>query len=228
MARKPRNIRGGIVYHIINRATARAEIFTTDADYAAFERTLAQARRQFPIPILTFVLMPNHFHLVLWPRRGQEPLLSDFMRWLQLTHTQRWHAHHHTAGTGQLYQGRFKAFPIQAGAHVRRVCRYVERNPLRAQLCRHAEQWRWSGLWLRINGTDQEKRLLVDWPQGLTGTGPRWLEWVNTPEPEAELARLRLCTQRGRPFGTAAWVQSAAKRLHHTLRPRGRPKKTKK
>ncbi len=233
MACKLRNIQGGLVYHVINRASARAAIFRKQADYAAFERTLAEAHARIPMRILTYVLMPNHFHLILWPRRGQGETLSEFMRWLQVTHTQRWHAHHHTAGTGHLYQGRFKALPVQAdggggaGGHLRRVCRYVERNPLRAKLCRHAQDWPWSGLWRRIHGTPEERKLLADWPEGTMPRADIWLKLVNKPEAPADLAALRESIRRGQPLGDAPWALAKARALdlEHTLRPRGRPRK---
>jgi hypothetical protein len=82
--------------------------------------------------LLAYCLMPNHFHLLVWPRADGD--LSQFLRWLTVTHTQRWHAHHRTAGTGHLYQGRFKSFPVQSDEHFLTVCRYVERNALRANL----------------------------------------------------------------------------------------------
>ena len=88
--------------------------------------------------------MPNHFHLVVRPSGDGD--LSRFMRWLTMTHTQRWHAHHHSAGSGHLYQGRFKSFPVQSDEHFYTVCRYVERNALRAGLVERAEQWRWGSL----------------------------------------------------------------------------------
>ena len=65
------------------------------------------------------------------PRRKSAaclPNLSKFMRWLTVTHTQRWYAHHRTAGTGYLYQGRFKSFPVESGEHFLTLCRHVERN----------------------------------------------------------------------------------------------------
>ncbi|HUG92188.1 MAG TPA: hypothetical protein VML55_15210, partial [Planctomycetaceae bacterium] len=85
--------------------------------------------------------MPNHWHLVVWPAGDGD--LSEYMRWLTVTHTQRWHAAHHTSGTGALYQGRFKS------EHFLTVCRYVERNALRANLAGSAEAWRWGSLWQR-------------------------------------------------------------------------------
>jgi hypothetical protein len=81
-----------------------------------------------------------------------------------VTHVRGWHAHHHTEGTGPTYQGRFKSFPVQEDDHYFRVCRYVERNALRANLVRRAENWRWSSLWQRYHETG------VPWQ---IGTGKR-------------------------------------------------------
>lgn len=75
--------------------------------------------------------------------------LSEVVRWLSVTHTQRWHAHHRTAGTGPVYQGRFKSFPVQMDEHFLAVARYVERNAVRAKLVKRAEDWQWYSLWRR-------------------------------------------------------------------------------
>ncbi len=64
----------------------------------------------------------------------------------------RWHLAHGTVGTRPLYQGRFKSFPIQEDEHFFTVCRYVERNALRANPVTSAEQWRWSSLWHESTG----------------------------------------------------------------------------
>ena len=237
MPRKPRCIQGNHIYHVLNRSNARLTIFHTPDDYAVFERTLLQAHERYPIRILAYVLMPNHFHLVLWPKRGQEQMLSDFMRWLQLTHTQRHHAHHahhahhHTSGEwggGHLYQGRFKTLPVQGDHHLRTLCRYVERNPLRAKLVKRAEHWPFSSLYRRIRDSDEDRQLLADFPSTAPFSLPRWLDRINTPQPERELAALRHSIQRGAPFGSPDWIARTAKsqNLQHTLRPRGRPKKT--
>ena len=76
--------------------------------------------------------------------------MTAFVRWLTHTHTMRWHAHYHTTGTGHLYQGRFESSPVQTDGHFLTVCRYVERNALRAaNLVERAEDWRWCSLWRR-------------------------------------------------------------------------------
>jgi len=101
----------GFVYHVLNRAVGRAKLFSKQGDYAAFLNVLSQADDFVPMRLLAYCLMPNHWHLVLWPKKDGD--LSEYLRWLTVTHTQRWHAHHHTSGTGSLYQGRFKSFPVQ-------------------------------------------------------------------------------------------------------------------
>ena len=79
-------------------------LFHKDGDFQAFERILEEALAHVPgMWLLSYGLMPNHWHLMVWPKKDGE--LSDYVRWLSVTHTQRWHAHHRTAGTGPLYQG---------------------------------------------------------------------------------------------------------------------------
>jgi putative transposase len=106
---------GGYVYHVLNRAVARQQIFDKSQDYAALERVLKEAKKQVPMRLLAYAVLPNHWHLVLWPYDDGD--LSAYLHWLTMTHTQRWHAHHHTAGTGPLYQGRYKSFPVAADEH---------------------------------------------------------------------------------------------------------------
>src|SRR5487761_154987 len=144
MPRRPRIASGGLVYHVLNRRVGRLPLFETDRDYVAFERVLEQAVVRSGIRLTAYCVMPNHWHLLLWPRGDAE--LSETLRWLTVTHTQRWHAAHRTAGTGPLYQGRFKSFPIEEDEHLLSVLRYVERNALRGNLVSEAESWPWSSL----------------------------------------------------------------------------------
>lgn len=166
--------------------------------------------------------MPNHWHLLLWPRQDGE--LSESLRWITVTHAQRWHAHRKTAGTGPVYQGRFKSFPVQTDEHFLAVARYIERNALRANLVAKAEDWRWSSLWRRLQGEPDSAAFLSAWPMARPR---RWLEWVNAPEAVAELGELREHVNRGRPYGDTAWVIRTARqlRLESTLRPHGRPRR---
>jgi REP-associated tyrosine transposase len=217
MPRRCRFSGAGYVFHVLNRAVARQTLFETEGDCDAFVRLLGEAQERVPMRLLGYCVMPNHWHLVLWP--ATDDALSAYMRWLTVTHAQRWHAAHGTAGTGSVYQGRFKSFAVQEDAHFLTVCRYVERNPLRANLVSRAELWKWSSLW--SGGNRQEAASLAPWPV------PRptdWIEHVNAPQTEAELAAVRRSIVRSRPFGEANWTLDAAKSLgvEHTLRVPGR------
>jgi putative transposase len=222
MPRTARHAPAGLVYHALNRAVARLPLFDKAADYSAFERVLEEAHQRYPIELLAYCVMPNHWHFVLRPTKTGQ--LTDFLRWLTHTHTMRWHAYYQSAGTGHLYQGRFKAFPVADDDHFYSVVRYVERNALRAKLVRRAEDWRWSSLWRRESGDADSRKLLSRWPLPC----PRdWVSLVNTPQTEAELGAVRTAIRRGSPLGTSEWKRRTAKRLNleSTLRPRGRPKK---
>lgn len=213
----------GYVYHALNRGVARLALFEKPGDYDAFERVLVEAHERVPIRLIGYCLMPNHWHFILWPEA--EGQLTEFLRWLTHTHTQRWHAHRHSAGSGHLYQGRFKAFPIQEDGHFYTALRYAERNALRANLCPRAEAWKWGSLYHRLAmGEDAIRARLSPWPL----PQPRdWTDRVNRPETEKELEAIRRSAIRGQPFGNSSWQEKTAKALglESTFRHRGRPRK---
>ena len=207
------------MYHVLNRGVGRMRLFRKAADFAAMEQVLEEAVQRTRTRLLAYCLMSNHWHLLFWPREDGE--LSEVMRWLTVTHTQRWHANRHTSGTGPIYQGRFKSFPVETDDHFLTVARYVERNPLRAKMVEHAADWQWCSLWRRCQG---DPAILSDWPIPV----PRqWSQFVEQPQTEAELEAIRRSVARGRPFGNDRWAQRTAKRfgLESTFRPQGRPHK---
>jgi putative transposase len=254
LAAMPRTARiapGGVVFHVLNRGNARNRIFDDDGDYLAFLRVLSAALAAVPgMRLLSYCLMPNHWHLVLWPRGDGE--LGRFMQRLTVTHVRRWHEHRHSTGGGHLYQGTYKSFPVQRDEHLLVVCRYVERNALRAGLVRRAQDWRWCSLWQRLydhqravpndgggdndrDGNDHDAPAgndspgydpptLGDWPVEIPVD---WLRWVNRAETATEAEAVRQSIRRGRPFGTPAWQKRTARRLglESAFRPRGRPPK---
>jgi putative transposase len=195
-------------------------MFETEGDYFAFERTLAETQQRISMRILAWCLMPNHWHLLLWPERDGE--LSDFMRILTLTHTQRWHAYRDTVGHGHLYQGRFKSFVVSDDAYFLAAARYVEANALRAGLVRRAEDWRWGSLWRATRGESAHSPRTSPWP---VAKPSEWLSYVNDSALKVELDSLRKSSGRGVPFGPPDWTSEVAVRLglQSTLRPRGRP-----
>ncbi|NUP98247.1 MAG: transposase [Armatimonadetes bacterium] len=219
MPRPLRIVPGGVAYHVLNRANLGLPLFTEPADYEGFEAVLGRALERRPMRLLSYCVMPNHWHLVLWPE--EDGALSSWVAWLTKTHTQRWHTAHGTTGSGHLYQGRFRSFPVQHDDHLLSVCRYVEHNPLRAGLVERPQDWRWSSLWRRSQGSDAG---LTPWP---VAAPEDQLAWLNTPPTEAELTALRQCAQRGQPYGQPDWTADMAARLglDVTFRSRGRPRR---
>ena len=120
MPRSKRICPAGEVFHVLNRSVARLTLFEKPDDYAAFMRLVVETWQKNPLPIFARSVMPNHWHSVVRPTTDTQ--LTDFFRLLTVTHTMRWHAHYATGGTGHLYQGRFKSFPIQSDDHLLTVC----------------------------------------------------------------------------------------------------------
>jgi putative transposase len=195
-------------------------LFHKSEDYAAFERVLAEGLDRYPVDLLTYCVLPNHWHLVVRPRTDEA--LGRWMGWIGVTHVRRHHEHYRSRGGGHLYQGRFKSFPVESDDHFLTLCRYVEANPRRAKLVTRAEKWPWGGLWKRTQRVVDVP--LANWP---VRRPTDWLTRVNRALAADQLDQLRESVQRGRPLGEADWVASTAKRLglEHTLRGPGRPKR---
>lgn len=221
MSRTARAARADICYHVLTRGNARQTVFHDSADFEALTSLLRRACAERPMRLLAWCLMPNHIHLALQPLGDGD--LGSWMQWLLTSHV----CHHRRryATTGRIWQGRFKAFPIQRDDHLLTVFRYVERNPVRAGLVTDAADWPWSSS-SRRHQENGDPVHLDGFPAPSPVDLPRpWNEWVNQPLSEAELAGVRQCTQRERPYGDLAWVHGTVDRLglRSTLNPRGRP-----
>ena len=216
MPRGARDALGGYCYHVLNRGNGRRRVFRKERDFAAFVKLLRDAGERVEVRLLAYGLLPNHFHLCLWPRSDGD--LSAYLMWLTTAHVRRYHQHYQSSG--HVWQGRYRSFPIQEDDHLLTVLRYSERNPVRAGLVERAQDWCWSSA-----ATVQENQVVLD-----PGPVPRpadWLRYVNEAQTEAEVERLRECLRRRRPYGDEAWTVQTARSmdLQASLRPRGRPRK---
>lgn len=210
MPRTARTLVGGLCYHVLNRGNRREQVFYDPLDYHSFITLMTQANERVRMRVLGYCLMPNHFHFVLWPRADCD--ISRWMHWLMSTHARRHHMRYSTEG--RIWQGPFKAIPVQENTHLINVLRYVERNPLRAGLVTDAKAWRWSSLHSR----DVCHALPFSLPSG-------WVEFVNRPQSAAEEQAIRQQTAAGLPIGAEEWQRRVRERLGlpATRRPRGRP-----
>jgi len=115
MPRHARKVADDGIYHVLNRGNGRMRIFQKRGDFEAFVKLLEEGRKRVGMRILGYCLMDNHWHLVIWPKRGKD--LARFVGWVSTTHVRRWREHRHSGGLGHLYQGRYKSFLVQEDAH---------------------------------------------------------------------------------------------------------------
>jgi putative transposase len=222
MPRKARNTPAGYIYHVLNRSNAGMRLFRRDDDYALFEQIVGEVLQRAPTRLLGWCIMPDHWHLIVWPKREGE--LSDFVRRITQTHVQRWHASRNSTGSGHVYAGRFRALPVEPGEPLLDILRFVQRNPVRNGLVDRAEDWRWSSLWIERNGSAELRGMLTALP---VERPAQWLRRVNaTPDPH-EVRTISESIRRSRPYGTPLWVVRTVQKLgmEWTVRPLGRAPK---
>lgn len=221
----PRQARVSIhntVYHVINRANGRQTIFHTKEEYQHFEELLEKAVALTNMRLLAYCIMPNHWHLALFPKT--DTMMAEFMGWLTLTHARQYRVRTKTIGYGHLYQNRYKSFPVEDDKHLIDLIRYVEQNPLRARLVKRSEDWRWGSLYHKITQSYRQKKLLSPLPTALP---VNYLESVNQILHDDALDKLRYSVNKGKPYGSNRWMNKIINQfdLGYTTRGPGRPKR---
>lgn len=200
----------------MSRGNNRATVFASRAEFLGFLGLMVEAQLRRTLELFAVCLMPNHFHLVVRP--GGDPDLSEWMHWLLTTHVRRFHGRRQSSG--RVWQGRFKAFPIEQDRHLLTVVRYVERNALRAGLVSRAEDWPWGSLAWRSGRSPGPELAAVPVP-----LPAGWVDYVNEPQTVEDLKSVRRCAAGEKPYGSEAWIACATEVLGiQDRRPgRGRP-----
>jgi REP element-mobilizing transposase RayT len=129
----------GALYHILSRGNQRQDIFLDDADRQLFLDTLGEMASRYDIDIYAYVLMGNHYHLLL---KTHDANLSKAMQWFGTTYTRRFNIGHNCSG--HLFQGRFNSFIVQNDAYLTQLSCYIHRNPLRAGIVQRLADYHWS------------------------------------------------------------------------------------
>lgn len=139
--RKPK-LRKNVIYHIYNRGVSKWRIFKKDADYRFFIYKLAYYKKKYDIEVVSYCVMPNHFHLLL--RTSYKGIcISRFMKSLQLSY-----AHYYNRGykhSGHVFEGAYKNKTVGTGRYLARVINYIAMNPVRKGLVSRPEEWPYSG-----------------------------------------------------------------------------------
>jgi putative transposase len=183
MPRRLRYLPPGSVHHVVNRGNDKRILFETVHDFEQFLSLIAWAKVRTMIRIVAYCIMRNHWHLVLWP--GEAGQVEAFQHLLTTTHAIRRRRLTCTVGEGHIYQDRYRAFEIWGEAHYLNVLRYVESNPLRANLVKSSAQWRWSSLYERLG---HPRNILDEGPMPLPND---WVALVDTSLPPSVAEEIR-------------------------------------
>jgi putative transposase len=175
MARLARKTLGPAYFHVFNRSHERAPIFARPTDYQAFLGVLAEGLDKYPMRLISYCVLSNHWHLVVGP--SGIPVLSRFVRWVAATHSIRLHRVRNAPSRRPLYQGRFRSVSLYRASDLLQACRYVERNALAAGLVKRAEDWPWGSLADRLS---DQRRVPVVSTSFLTSQA--WIDYVNEPK----------------------------------------------
>jgi putative transposase len=206
----------------MNRGVSQAEIFADSRDYSIFLSILATHLKKNPnIKLCSYCLMPNHWHLALWPM--EDGCLSSFIQNVSSRHVENWRKRWDS--TGHLYESRFKCFAVQDEKYYLNIVRYIERNPVRASLVKKAVDWQWSSYYLRSKGYNPWDIPLSSGPVPIPAN---WDTRITRPENDSTLSEIRQSHRRSSPYGEQDWVEETAKKLGvlGSIKPLGRPLKT--
>ena len=222
MPRTSRVVIAGCAHHVTQRGNNRQDVFFVDDDRRVFLAILAEAAERFELVIDGYCLMTNHVHLVVTP--GHETSLAEALKRTNQLYAQYVNRFH--GRSGHLWQDRFFSCPLDE-VHYWRALVYIERNPVRARLRRKAWRWPWSSAAAHCEGKDPTGLLdLAEWSKQMDMQ--RWRHLLTLADDEQQVARLRLCTSRGRPLGSDKFVAKLETLVGRRLRPlpRGRPRET--
>lgn len=210
MARIARVVIPGIPHHITQRGNRRQRVFFCDDDYRLYRHLMSEFCSKHNVRVLAYCLMPNHTHLVLKPAdvdglcKAVGEAHRRYTRHINFSHGWR----------GYLWQGRFASFPMDE-PHLYRAVRYVELNPVAANLCSWPEQWPWSSATAHLYGENDE---LVD-VMPMLAQIPDWGEYLarGTENEEALFSRHE---RTGRPLGSDTFITELERISGRRLRPK--------
>jgi putative transposase len=227
MARPPRLAVPALPHHVIQRGNNRQPIFFADVDYRFFLRCLAKAKERYPCHLYAYVLMTNHVHLLIEPQESNH--LSLLMQSVGRRYVRYINETYHRSGT--LWEGRFKSAVVSHDAYLLACSRYIELNPVRAQVTSRPETYPWSSVHFHAHGMPNP---LLDEDPAYLSLGETAAQrqgayrgWLAANAPETELAAIREATQKGLLIGPEKFQREIETVVGRRLigEQRGRPRK---
>lgn len=223
MARALRVDIPGAVHHVTSRGNERRPIFHSDEDRERFLALLGAAAKRFRWRVSAYVLMTNHFHLVV---QTTDATLSRGMHWLNTSYAAWFNRRH--ARAGHLFQGRFHSIVIEKAAYFAEVLRYVVLNPVRAKMVNRPEEHRWSSFRATAGIDAAPDWLAVDEALALFGADPKAASAGYARYVAAKITfdeSLWDQVRHGIFLGTEPWLLQARKAVESQPRSNDHPKK---
>jgi putative transposase len=228
MARLARLVVPNYPHHLIQRGNDRQLVFRDEEDCSVFLQCLRDASRRFKVAVHAYVLMPNHFHLLATPL--DEIGLARMMQWVGRYYVP--YFNHKYQRTGTLWQGRYRTTLIDPERYLLPCSRYIELNPVRAELAAAADHYPWSSCahHIGIKADPLVSDHALYWALGNTPfqREAAYKEGLAHPLKPEEIEEIRAATNKGWILGTESFKQSIAKLTSRRLDPikKGRPKKS--
>lgn len=209
MPRIARIIAPGIPHHVTQRGNRRMETFFREEDYSAYLALMAEWCRKFRVEIWAYCLMPNHVHLIAVPEseEGLRLAIGEAHRRYSgmVNRRQKW--------TGHLWQGRFSSFPMDE-TYLLAAVKYIEMNPVRANLAPDPYAWKWSSAGAHVAGKDD---VLVKVSPLLEMVGG-WRRFLADAADE-DADNIRRHERTGRALGADSFLESLEHSLQRTVKP---------
>lgn len=221
MPRAARLVVPGYPYHVTQRGNGRQPIFLNDEDRLKYLSWIQRYSSQYQLSLLAYCLMDNHVHFIALPTK--EDSLAKTFSIAHMRYAQYFNKQNH--GSGHLWQGRFYSCLLDE-MYLMAAMRYVERNPVRANLVEQPWHWPWSSAATHVGRTKAQISL-----QSLSSvmdiSVEAWKQFIELGDGVEDLKAIRQYTMTGRPLGTIAFVTKLGETLGRSLRalPRGRPKR---
>ncbi|MDI6840361.1 MAG: transposase [bacterium] len=219
----------GLPYHVVNRGNGRQAVFLDDEDFEKYVELLRRYKKEYCFELYHWVLMNNHFHLLL--ETTNKGSVSKIMQGITLAHTR--YFNHKYKSVGHVWQGRFKSPIIEKDSYLLECARYVELNPVRVGLVKDPGDYKYSSYRFyslgETDGLTDEDPLYKTFGKDSDTRHERYCEFVNEGLRDEVLSKIRGSLSRGDVLGTTDFVEKFRDKLGLPLkrRPRGRPRKQK-
>jgi putative transposase len=224
MVREARVVAVGYPHHITQRGNYQQDIFLGDGDRRTYLSRMQEESAKYKLEILAYCLMTNHVHFICVPQA--EDSLAQTFKYVNMMYSQ--YLNRKIGSGGHLFQGRFYSC-VMDETHLYRCVRYIERNPVRAQVVRKPWVYEWSSARVHCGMEESDALKTGRLFQYIEGDENGWKKYIDEKDNPKDMEVIKQNTMRGSVMGAPKFITKLEKKIHRrlTVREKGRPKKPK-